>query len=360
MRITTLRIENLRIIQEAELRLEPGLNWLVGPNGAGKTSVLEACSLLASGRSFRSVGSSNLLRAGCERSTVFAELVSVDDRVVRVGLERDANAYRGRVDGVVVRTLSELFSHFPMVFVEPDSGQLLHGPGELRRQFVDWGLFHVEPDFLPIWRRYQRALQQRNSVLRSGGSREELLAWNTGLADDGDRLHHWRVEQIRRIESVLQVTLPVLMPDLGQPELRVRSGWLQSMSLIEALANAEDSDRRVGYSTVGPHRFGWTLRFKDGTEQQQLSRGQAKLTALALWLVQLQVFRQRREQAPMLALDDVMAELDPNNQRRVVDLLQSSGVQTLLTRADSAAIDLQSSEKWPVFHVEQGRVQRQL
>lgn len=361
MRIDVLRIENLRVIQEAELHLEPGLNWLVGPNGAGKTSVLEACSLLASGRSFRSVGGSGFLRVGCERSSVFAQLWEpVRAAPLRVGLERDAQDYRGRIDGNPVRSLSELFQHVPMVFVEPDSGQLLHGPGEVRRQFVDWGLFHVEPEFMPAWRRYQRALQQRNLVLRAGAAAAALAPWNHCLLEDGRRIHEYRRTQIDRLQSCLADLLPSLLPGFSGANLRLRAGWSQELSFEEALIRAEESDRRLGYTTVGPHRFSWTLRFSEGVDQQQLSRGQAKLCALALWLVQLRVFRQLRGQAPMLGLDDVMAELDPNNQTRVIDFLHSTEVQCLLTRADTLESLSQPASMGALFHVEQGVVRRQL
>lgn len=361
MRIDRLRIENLRIIQEAELRLEPGLNWLVGPNGAGKTSVLEACSLLASGRSFRSVGGSSVLRNGCDNSVVFAELWDPErEAAVRLGLERDRQSYRARIDGLAVRSLSELFVHVPMVFVEPDSGQLIHGPGELRRQFVDWGLFHVEQDFLPVWRRYQRALQQRNSVLRQAGNSQALQPWTQCLIEDGMRIHDFRQAQSERLQLSLQALLPQLLPGLGKPSLRPRPGWSQDLALDEALRRAEESDRRLGYTTVGPHRYSWTLRFADGVDQQQLSRGQAKLCALALWLVQLQVFRQRRGLSPLLGLDDVMAELDPDNQARVVQFLQGLDVQCLLTRADSLEGAADLAENSALFHVEQGHVRRQL
>lgn len=361
MRIDVLRIENLRIIKEAELRLEPGLNWFIGPNGAGKTSVLEACSLLASGRSFRSVGGSSFLRSGSERSSVFAQLWEpVRQAPLRVGLERDAQDYRGRIDGSPVRSLSELFQHVPMVFVEPDSGQLLHGAGEIRRQFVDWGLFHVEPEFMPAWRRYQRALQQRNLVLRAGGSVAALAPWNHCLLDDGARIHHFRQAQSNRLQNALTDLLPSFLPGFNGATLRIRPGWSQDLSFEEALSRAEDSDRRLGYTTVGPHRFSWTLRFADGTDQQQLSRGQAKLCALAMWLVQLRVFRELRGQAPMLGLDDVMAELDPSNQIRVIEFLHSTEVQCLLTRADRLIDAPQQGQMGALFHVEQGVVRRQL
>ena len=361
MRIQTLRIQNLRIIEEAELQLEPGLNWLLGANGAGKTSVLEACSLLASGKSFRTAGNAGLLRQSAERIVVFAELFeNKQSNPTRVGLERDQSSYRGKIDGEPVRALTELFAHVPMVFVEPDSGSLLSGPGELRRQFVDWGLFHVERDFLKTWRRYQRLLQQRNQILRSGGSAAELDSWTDGLAASGETLAIMRADQCQRFEPALDDLLPKFLPDFGQAKLRLRSGWSAELSLAEALQRAIDSDRRLGYTTVGPHRFSWNLQFASGIDRHQLSRGQAKLCALALWLVQLRLFRQRRGQSPLLGLDDVMAELDPSNQSLVVEFLRAFEVQTVLTRAEGLKTDSDLLRDGALFHVEQGQVRRQL
>lgn len=362
MRICLLRIRNLRILEEAELPLEPGLNWLVGANGAGKTSVLEACSLLAAGKSFRISAAGSLLRRGSEKVQVYAELESgLNAARHRVGLERSARSYRARIDGQDAGNLGELFAAVPMVFVEPESGSLISGPAELRRQFLDWGLFHVEPEFLSCWRRYQRALAQRNQALRQQLSRAALTPWTEAVIAHGEPLADLRARQCERLSAALQTRVDALLPGLGQCELVVRRGWpAASPDLVTSLAAVEGQDRRLGYTSVGPHRGSWTLRFGSGLERQQLSRGQAKLLALAAWLAQLEVFQALRGEAPMLGLDDVMAELDSNNQARVIAYLRESGVQALLTRAENftSAPDLGPLDA--LFHVEQGRLARRV
>ncbi|MCK7592450.1 DNA replication/repair protein RecF [Pseudomarimonas salicorniae] len=362
MRLRRLRIERLRLIDSAELDFGPGLHWLVGPNGSGKSSALEAVSLLASGRSFRGGSPDGCIQRGAESLTVFAEVERPGSGPGRVGLTRVLRGgFEARVDGQRADVLSELFQAFPAVVFPADTGELISGPGELRRRFLDWGLFHVEQDFYPAWRRYARALRQRNLLLRQRGSASVEQAWLEELAREGELIHGYRERYLSSLDARLSEVASWLLPGLGRPRLRHRPGWPADRgSFHEALLRQQDTDRRMGFTGIGPHRAGWSLGFESLPQRELFSRGQAKLASLLMLLVQVADFSAQRGEPPVLGLDDALAELDPDNQARLVHYLRQHQVQALLATADHSVLERHVDEASDVFHVEQGRLHRQL
>src|SRR5687768_3040993 len=179
MQVTRLDIRNLRCFRDVTLGPAPGLNVITGDNGAGKTSLLEALHLMAYGRSFRGRVRDGLVRTGSEAVEVFVEWrEGPDARHRRAGLRHTGQTWVGGLDWENSAQLGELCAALAVVSFEPGSHALVTGGGEPRRRFVDWGLFHVEPDFLPLWRRYARALKQRNALFKSGAGGQQLDAWD--------------------------------------------------------------------------------------------------------------------------------------------------------------------------------------
>jgi DNA replication and repair protein RecF len=355
--VRRLLIENLRILAQVELCPVAGVNWLVGANGSGKTSVLEALSLLASGRSFRGGGVDACVRRGTDRLTLFAEVEGARGGSHRLGLQREGKAFSARIDGAAVPVLSGLFAACPAVCVQPDAAELVLGPGELRRRFLDWGLFHVEQEFMPAWRRFNRALRQRNQLLRQRRASAEEAAWRLELARTGEELHRLRLTYVEGLQDPLSVLCTWLLPAAGEPKLHYRPGWPAGEESLEAaLSRNLTTDLRFGYTSLGPQRAGWALSFPTLPQRELFSRGQAKLAALAMVLAQISGFVAGRGEAPIVALDDVLAELDPENQGRLLAYLGSLDAQVLLTTADRGLLERHAPPATSVFHVEQGRI----
>ena len=165
MHLELLRLENLRNIAELELELGPGLNLFVGANGAGKTSILEGAYLLSHAQSFRSGQTDSLIRRGTDRFGVSARLQRPDGSL-RIGLARDVDGWHARISGGPASSLGAMLLECAVVCFEPGSHALISGASAERRRFLDWGVFHVEPDFLVRSRQYNRVLRQRNSAFR--------------------------------------------------------------------------------------------------------------------------------------------------------------------------------------------------
>ncbi|HEX7803757.1 MAG TPA: DNA replication/repair protein RecF [Pseudoxanthomonas sp.] len=358
MQVTRLTASGLRRFENVAIEPAPGLNLITGDNGAGKTSLLEALHLMAYGRSFRGRVRDGLVRTGSEAVEVFVEWREGPDvRHRRAGLRHTGQTWAGRLDGQSVAQLGELCAALAVVSFEPGSHALVTGGGEPRRRFVDWGLFHVEPDFLPLWRRYARALKQRNALLKSGAGGQQLDAWDHELAEAGEPLTRHRRLYLDQLQLRLSAVAGDLVPALGASTLEFQPGWRSGeLSLADALLLARDRDRNLGYTSVGPHRADWRIDYAGHPNREALSRGQAKLSALSALLAQAEDYAQRRGEWPIVALDDLSSELDRKHQQRVLQRLLGSGAQIFITGTEAPA-SLESLEATPkVFHVEQGKI----
>jgi DNA replication and repair protein RecF len=362
MQVTRLEIANLRRFEQVALAPAPGVNLIVGPNGAGKTSVLEALHLMAYGRSFRGRVHEGLVRSGCAALEIFLEWSEGNGAgpgavVHKAGLRHSGQGWEGRLDGADLRHLGELCAALAVVTIEPGSHALVMGGAELRRRFVDWGLFHVEPGFLPLWRRYARALKQRNALLKRGLRDPQLDAWEQELVAAGEPLTSHRHHYLEQLQPDLQQVLADLLPAAGGSRLEFQPGWRrEELNLGDALLLSRERDFAVGHTTVGPHRADWRIDHAAIPGRTALSRGQAKLTALSALLAQAYCHARIGGDWPVIALDDLASELDQAHLRRVLERVLATGAQVFLTGTESPPIlrDLQARPK--VFHVEQGRL----
>ena len=359
MRINQLRVHGLRCLDEVVIDLDSGINVFSGANGAGKTSILEAVFLLSHARSFRSGARDALLQRGAEQLSVYAELRHDDARVARLGLGRKGVRWDAKVDAENV-PIGQLVGECAVVCFEPGSHALIAGPAEERRRYLDWGVFHVEHEFLLAWRRYQRALKQRNSLLRArdGASDALFQPWEQELAVNAHLIDRHRRSYLDELTPHLLTSVGALLPELGSCHLRYRRGWADDVDLAQQLQEFRGRDLARGHTTLGAHRADWSIAFDRAPLREHLSRGQEKLTALGCMLAQAEQFASRRGEWPIVCLDDLASELDQAHQAAVVAQLTSGGAQVWVTGTDvPPALKGVTSR---VFHVEQGRPTRLL
>ncbi len=359
MRLDQLRVRHLRCLDDVVIGLDPGINVFVGPNGAGKTSILEAVFLLSHARSFRSGAREALFQRGADQLSVYADVRRTDGRVSRLGLGRRGSRWEAKVDGDGV-AIGQLVRECAVVCFEPGSHALLAGGAEERRRYLDWGVFHVEHDFLSAWRRYQRALKQRNSLLRSGARIADVLfvPWEAELAQNAHQIDQYRQSYLESLRPKLLRRVAALLPELGHCELRFRRGWADGENLAVQLAESRNRDLARGHTTLGAHRADWSIAFEQAPLREHLSRGQEKLAALGCMLAQAELFAEHRGEWPIVCLDDLASELDQPHQAAVVDQLVAADAQVLLTGTERpTALKTTISS---VFHVEQGRLSRLL
>ncbi len=348
MRITELRIENLRNLAEAAFGAHPDLNVFYGANGAGKTSVLEALFVVSRGKSFRTARAEELIGPKTGAFRIFLGREG-QGSTRRIGLERDARQWRARRDGQDVAALSDLSADLPLVLLEPNSHLLVSGPPDGRRRYLDRGVFHVEPGYLGLWRRYVRALRQRNAALRSRDA-AVLDGLDPVLAQAGERLNEARSAYCDRLAAVLPDCLYDEKPALRDIALRFEPGW-KSGPLAEALAAGRSRDLDQGMSGQGPHRAEIALLRGGQPIRTVLSRGEQKGLAAALLLAQGRMLAEAGER-PLFLLDDLASEFDAAHLDGVLEKVRACAGQVWVTGVERLALDAPHS----VFHVEHGQV----
>ncbi|MEO7974943.1 MAG: DNA replication/repair protein RecF [Thermoanaerobaculia bacterium] len=355
MYLSELRIQNLRVFSDLATELSPGWNAFVGANGSGKTSLLEAAFLLSHGHSFRRGQRDVLSRIDSPGYAVFGKLVRANGMERRLGLSRTGGRVEARVDGAAVG-LGALVESCAIVCFEPGSHELITGSADERRRFLDWGVFHVEPDFLRQWRRYQRALRQRNLALRDGAGNDLLEPWEVELAQSGTSLAAMRQSYAERLAPILIELLGTFLSELGLGAFSLNRGWKDGMDLTEALVDGRARDRERGHTGRGPHRADWLVSFDSAPRREHLSRGQEKLCALALVLAQARLYAEHAGEWPVLCFDDLASELDQAHQTLVVDVASASRAQVLVTGTELPMALGTLSQPLRLFHVEQGRI----
>jgi DNA replication and repair protein RecF len=351
MRLRHLSIANFRNLSAVEITPAPGLNIVYGSNGAGKTSLLEAIHFLARVRSFRSTRPQQLISRGADALIVRGVLGSEADRGEnRLTVRRDAEKTLVRIDGKDVRSLSVLARHLPVQVVNSESQRLLLDGPPVRRSFLDWGVFHVEHGYYDHWRRYDRALRQRNRALRDG---DERLArsWEPELVAQGEAVDRHREAYIERLAELAGPLLEKWL-DGEQIAFMYRHGWAADKTLAQAFEEGRTREREVGYSLYGPHRADLVVRAGGTEAQHRLSRGQQKLLVMALLLASSRAMHARGE--AVLLIDDLPAELDVARRQDVLKVLVEVGAQAFITTNERSAIPVaDAAAKW--FHVEHGR-----
>ncbi len=343
--------EQLRNLRSANLELSPGLNLICGPNGAGKTSLLEAVFLLGRGRSFRTRVNEQLIAHG-EASCRVVGRIAGDIAEQAIGIEIGRiEGTRARIAGRTPQSLAELATAFPVQVVDPDIHKLVEEGPARRRRWLDWGVFHVEHGFAHDWSRYQRALRQRNAVLRAdhAGSTE---IWDLELDRAGESLSAARA----RVVEALVPRWNALCARLTGLELSLQfyRGWDPGRPLAEVLSDNAERDRERGTTTAGPHRADLRLRYRGRPAREVLSRGQQKLAAVALTLAQLQWLKAEHGLQPTLLLDDPAAELDEERLAAFIAEVQYLETQLIVTSLSPNVRPLGPPDR--LFHVEHGTV----
>jgi DNA replication and repair protein RecF len=358
-----LQISHIRNLDRVRLEQLRRVNVFFGRNGSGKTSVLESIHLLGLARSFRGSSVKSLISHGQATCTVFGRLTCTDGPgPVSLGVSRStAGEAQIKVAGRVVRTVAELAEEFPVLVINADSFDLLTGSPVARRQFLDWGVFHVEHQFFAQWQRYQRCIKQRNKLLRHGKiDARELAVWTRDLAAAGAAISEFRRAYFNLLVPRFQAIIAQLAPALEGLELRFRQGWDQRVSYEEALESSAEADKEQGYTHVGPQRADIRVIISGHSAADTLSRGQQKLVVCSLKLAQGQLMYEMGHRQCAYLVDDLPSELDRQHSEHVCALLADMDAQVFITcvhRDDILAV-------WPdaglgdmaMFHVEHGRV----
>lgn len=320
MALSLFNIDNFRNLCPTQLEFGNKYNIFYGENGSGKTSILEAIYYLVLGRSFRTHILKRIIKHGANDFSIFGK-IKQDNKFVSVGLTKSTETgKRIRIDGKDLSSNLELTKLLPMQLLNHDSYMFLYDGPKIRRQFMDWGLFHVEQSFLGLWRKVERILEQRNTALRAKFSIDQITIWDKELAQFGYELHNYRKHYIEQLTPVLQTILEQLSVNFPI-NISYYAGWDTTVDLETALASNFKHDMQFGYTTSGPHRADLKVMINGVPAKDSLSRGQQKFLLYGLQIAQGALLNQLTNKHCIYLADDLAAELDAQKYKLLTQTL---------------------------------------
>lgn len=353
MSIVRLELSQLRNITSLTLDAHPQLNVVTGPNGSGKTSLLEGLYLLGRGRSFRTSKRASLIQEGSDCCRLFARFQQKDRASGQLGMEFCSRSRRIRLNGEDILKSAALARALPLQFLNQQSFALVDQGPSVRRKFLDWGVFHVEPGFFSCWQHYQRALQQRNAALRQGNS--EIQVWNDEIETAAQPLHTFRHSYATQLKKAFEQRICTLLPE-APVTVEYLPGWGLEKSLGQTMKDDWLRDKRRGFTHSGPHRADLSFMLPQGPAIERLSRGQQKLLVSALTLAQADLYAESMTKPCVMLVDDITAELDSTHSGALLGALIKTGAQVFLTTTDPGLLGDSLTIPHAVFHVEHGEL----
>ena len=353
MSLRRLEVRDFRCIAATDLEFDGRCNLISGANASGKTSLLEAIFFLGRGRSFRTARNETLIRKGAEELLLTGRF-EAGESVRPVGVRYSREGFEARAGGNRIGSLAELATILPVQAIDPEVHRLVEEGPQERRRYLDWGVFHVEPRFVEQWRRYQRALKQRNAALRAEAPEQVVRAWDPELMESGRSLAASRREYFAQlVPHVAAVGERLLGTTI---ELSLSDGWMAGTDLRDAIEHAWPRDRERGTTHIGPHRADLSIRVGGDPAKHRVSRGQQKLTASAMLLGQLLCDHALGSPTAALLVDDPAAELDEVNLERLLSVVLELPGQLFVSALDPSMAAFQRLPVTRRFHVEHGKI----
>jgi DNA replication and repair protein RecF len=358
MIVERLALTGFRSYTSLEAAFAAGPQVVVGPNAAGKTNLVEAIVVLGTGRSHRAASDAEMIAWGSDfariegHASASAAGASPGGQTIEVVLAQSGPARkRVRVNGVA-RRASALPGALPLVLFSPEDMLLVVGSPGLRRNTLDSLVAQLEPAAAPAMATYARALVQRNNLLRAlreqAADPAELRFWSDTIAVEGGRIVTWRRAVMAELAQPLSRAHAEIAPDEQPLGLRyVTNAEPTSTEDAEAalrrrLVETAEKELWNGATLVGPHRDDLAFELAGRELSGFASRGQQRSAILALKLAQLELIARRLGRPPLLLLDDVFSELDPERRahlvRRIGELPQAFVTTTTLDDLDPALV----------------------
>jgi DNA replication and repair protein RecF len=357
MHLAHLRLRDFRNYGRLDVEFFPGFHLLLGNNAQGKTNLLEAVYLIATLRSFRGVGSAQMVRHGQKGYFVGADIVGQGNRQVKIYWS--ATQRNLTLDGSPVRRLSEYLGVLRTVVFCSEDLALVKGPARSRRRFMDLLISQTQPGYVAWLQRYTKALKARNALLKQHSPDLAALdSFSRELVVAGESIVRARAELIPAFQPFASSAYKRVSQGAEEFQMDYQPSVIGDFTL--ELAKSLGRDRAVRATTLGPHRDELRMQLNGHSAAQFASEGQKRTLAISLKMAQAEFLTAAHGVLPVLLIDDIMGELD---------LKRRSGFLPLLTRAQQTRAQVfmtATEENWPEelgrdvqrWKVSQGALQR--
>ncbi len=333
-----LKLQGFRSYDSHAVELTSGVNIVVGPNGSGKTNLLEALYVISTGTSFRTADR-DLVKHGSDWFRIEAQFDD-DERILTYSLVDTQSPKHFSLDGIKRVRLSYQ-QKIPVVLFEPDHLRLLSGSPSARRDYLDSVLSRLQPDFARARSQFERALLQRNNILKRAERRsqaldDQLFVWNIKLAELSENIAERRLGLIAFMNEHIDELYSHIADSPSKVHLEYESDLAATQykqAMLHQLDAQLDKDILRGFTSVGPHRDDFALHLNGARSSVTASRGEMRSLLLTLKMIELDLLREQHLHPPLLLLDDVFSELDSVRRRTLAALARP--YQTVITTTDA-------------------------
>lgn len=336
MKLLKLRVQNFRSHSDFMLEIGDKSTLISGKNGSGKTSLIEAIYILLQGTSFRSSDKEILKNDGSDWFRADLKMVSGEIRTIKFESKTGKHKKTFEIDNKKTSRLPSN-SKIPVVLFEPDDLQLLSGSPSRRRDFMDHFLAQVFPSFRIALSRYNKALKQRNNLLKKEIiTRGELFPWNIMLAEFGAEIISKRIEFIDNLNSKISDIYAEISGIKDSIEIIYLGDKLSKDAILGIMDDNFSHDRILGYTDFGPHKHDIQFTFNKKDARNVASRGENRSLVLALKFIETDFLAEMSEKTPVVLLDDVFSELDESRQKLLT--AHFSKYQTIITSTNGVEV----------------------
>lgn len=366
MRLKTLSILNYKNISEATLELSPKINCFIGNNGVGKTNLLDAVYFLSFTHSMFSTIDSQMMKHDADFFMLQGRYVHDDgetEEEIYAGMKRGAKK-QFRRNKKAYRKMAEHIGMIPLIIVSPDDVSLIAGGSEERRKLLDIVISQYDNAYIDLLVRYNKALQQRNALLKMEDEPDEMLMqlWEEEMAQCGEQIFQRRSDFVERFIPVFNDIYGRISGGREQVSLRYVS-HCQRGPLLDVIQRDRHKDRAVGYSLHGIHRDDLEMLIDGYPMKREGSQGQSKTYVISLKLAQFDFLRQTiSATTPLLLLDDIFDKLDAQRVEKIVGIVASENFgQIFITDTNRDHLDgilASGNFDYNTFHVSDGAFER--
>ncbi|MBI3851439.1 MAG: DNA replication/repair protein RecF [Verrucomicrobia bacterium] len=319
MQLTHLRLRDFRNYARLDVDFAPGFHLLLGDNAQGKTNILEAIYLLATLRSFRGVGSAQMIRHG--QKGYFASATVVGQGQHEIKMYWSASERKLSLDGQPVRKLTDYLGVLRVVVFCAEDSLLVKGAARNRRRFLDLLLSQTHATYLPLLQRYARSLRSRNALLKQRAVDEAALeSFTRELIQLGEQLIQYRRELVPRLSPLVRLAYRRISNDAEELRLEYQASVKKDFAV--ELAQLRQRERTYRSTLIGPHRDDLLFQLNSQPAAQFASEGQKRTLAIALKMAQAEYLTGIHGSPPILLIDDVMGELDAKRRSGFLPLLE--------------------------------------
>ncbi len=333
--VTRIKVQNVRVHNTYDLAVSPSTTVVTGANGSGKTSMIEALYIALQGSSFKG-GDTDVLRVGASWYRIDVGLGG-GMRTVKFDPSRPTGKKKFEIEGTSHYRLPPKYK-YPVVLFEPDDLRLLHGSPARRRDYFDRFIAQLDPHFGVALRKYERALRQRNALLKKASvSSDDLFVWDVSLSEHGTYIVKQRAWYVGLLQAKLGEVYKKIAGVDDEVGVEYPGASLTRQHFLSLLHSNAKKDMITGFTSVGPHRHDILFTYNQSPALSVASRGEVRSTLLALKFIEVEILEQLFQVKPIILLDDVFSELDEQRQANLMTKFRDH--QIIITSTTAVQIE---------------------